>query len=132
MKRSIDGILTTHAGRLPGPSDVAETVRAIRQDRPHDKETFAMRVQDTTHEVVRKQKEVGLNIVSDGEIGKLGPFYNRLEITDHGSLHPARSQEEGELPGESGSSSQLSMRSTGARVVEAVCSLWCAPGLSGT
>ena len=38
-----------------------------------------MRVQDTTHEVVRKQKEVGLNIVSDGEIGKLGPFYNRLE-----------------------------------------------------
>ena len=66
MKRSIDGILTTHAGRLPGPSDVAETVRAIRQDRPHDKETFATRVKDTTHEVVRKQKEVGLNIVSDG------------------------------------------------------------------
>ena len=54
-------------------------MRAIRQDRPHDKETFATRVQDTTHEVVRKQKEVGLNIVSDGEIGKLGPFYNRLE-----------------------------------------------------
>ena len=43
-------------------------MRAIRQDRPHDKETFATRVQDTTHEVVRKQKEVGLNIVSDGEI----------------------------------------------------------------
>jgi len=79
MKRSIDGILTTHAGRLPGLPDVAETVRAIRQDRPHDKATFATRVKDTTYEVVRKQKDVGLNIVSDGEVGKLGPFYNRLE-----------------------------------------------------
>src|SRR5262245_36370011 len=78
MKRSTNRILTTHAGRLPSPSDVMETVRAIQRGEPHDREAFGRRVRAMTAEVVRQQGETGVDIVSDGEIGRIGPFWGRL------------------------------------------------------
>ena len=45
MKRSADRILTTHAGRLPSPPDVMETVRTIQRGEPYDREEFGRRVQ---------------------------------------------------------------------------------------
>src|SRR5205809_189317 len=60
MKRSTDRILTTHAGRLPSPPDVTETVRAIQRGEPHDREAFGRRVRAMTAEVVRQQGETGV------------------------------------------------------------------------
>jgi 5-methyltetrahydropteroyltriglutamate--homocysteine methyltransferase len=78
MKQSTERILTTHAGRLPSPPDVMDTVRAIQRGEPLDREAFGRRVRAMTSEVVRLQGETGVDIVSDGEIGKIGPFWGRL------------------------------------------------------
>jgi hypothetical protein len=78
MKRSTDRILTTHVGRLPSPPDVLETVRAIQRGEPHDREAFGRRVRAVTAEVVHQQGETGVDIVSDGEIGRISPFWGRL------------------------------------------------------
>jgi hypothetical protein len=78
MKRSTDRILTTHAGRLPSPPDVMDTVRAIQRGEPHDWEAFGGRLRAVTAEVVRQQGEAGVDVMSDGEIGRIGPFWGRL------------------------------------------------------
>ena len=88
MKRSTDRILTTHAGRLPSPPDVMETVRAIQRGEPHNPEAFGRRVRAITAEVVRQQGETGVDIVSDGEIGRIGPFWERLAGYGPRALRP--------------------------------------------
>ncbi|MGH7399684.1 MAG: methionine synthase, partial [Candidatus Rokuibacteriota bacterium] len=62
MKRSIDRILTTHAGSLPRPADLlamapGQTARAAQ-------------VRRAVADVVRRQSEQGLDVVTDGEMGK--------------------------------------------------------------
>jgi 5-methyltetrahydropteroyltriglutamate--homocysteine methyltransferase len=67
---STDRILTTHAGSLPRPDDVVEMVRAqARGDRRSDA-ADAKRLRSAVAEVVRKQADIGLDIVDDGEFGK--------------------------------------------------------------
>jgi len=88
MKRSTDRILTTHAGRLPSPPDVTETVRAIQQGQSYDREAFGTRVRAITAAVVRQQGETGVDIVSDGEIGRIGPFWGRLAGYGPRALRP--------------------------------------------
>jgi 5-methyltetrahydropteroyltriglutamate--homocysteine methyltransferase len=67
---STDRILTTHAGSLPRPDDVVEMVRAqARGDRRYDA-ADAKRLRSAVAEVVRKQADIGLDIVDDGEFGK--------------------------------------------------------------
>src|SRR5688500_18394178 len=72
MRRSDNRILTTHAGSLPRPPDLLEMIRAREQGRPVDEEAFASRVRSAVEEVVRKQVEAGIDVVSDGEMGKRG------------------------------------------------------------
>ena len=66
MKKSIDRILTTHAGSLPRPDDVLASVRAGRVG--PDADTVRKGVQA----VVQRQAQIGLDIVDDGEFGKPG------------------------------------------------------------
>ena len=72
MQRSTDRILTTHAGSLARPPDLLEVLRARAADQPYDHETFARRVRTAVAEVVRKQIDAGVDVVSDGEEGKPG------------------------------------------------------------
>jgi 5-methyltetrahydropteroyltriglutamate--homocysteine methyltransferase len=51
MRRSTDRILVSHAGTAPKPKDTADLASAVK-------------------EVVRKQAEVGIDIVNDGELSK--------------------------------------------------------------
>lgn len=78
MKRSTERILTTHAGSLPRPADLLEMIQARAQGRPHDQEAFATRVRSAVADSARRQAEVGLDIVDDGEMGKPGfiPYVN--------------------------------------------------------
>ena len=99
MKRSTDRILTTHAGRLPSPPDVTETVRAIQRGEPHDREAFGRRVRAMTAEVVRQQGETGVDIVSDGEIGRIGPFWGRLAGYGPRALRPGEDLRQAGTPG---------------------------------
>ncbi|HEY4026887.1 MAG TPA: cobalamin-independent methionine synthase II family protein [Candidatus Dormibacteraeota bacterium] len=71
MKRSTDRILTTHVGSLARPFGLLETMRDKEHGRPYDREAFEREVREAVDDVVRKQEEVGLDVVTDGEMGKV-------------------------------------------------------------
>jgi 5-methyltetrahydropteroyltriglutamate--homocysteine methyltransferase len=72
MKRSNDRILTTHAGRLAGSADLQEKTRAIQRGDSSDIEAVMPQVRVEMVDVIRKQAEAGIDIISDGELGKIG------------------------------------------------------------
>jgi len=70
MKRSTDRILTTHVGSLIRPAALQEFLRAKQGGRPYDEAAYAKCLKDSVAEVVRKQADTGVDVVSDGEFGK--------------------------------------------------------------
>jgi 5-methyltetrahydropteroyltriglutamate--homocysteine methyltransferase len=74
VKLSTERILTTHAGSLTRPDDLLEMIEAKDAGRPYDEQAFAERVRREVAEVVRRQQEAGVDVVSDGEEGKSGFF----------------------------------------------------------
>src|SRR5439155_2528770 len=72
MERSTDCILTTHAGRLDGPPDLIQMTRDIMAGRPVDLDALEPRVRSEIVEVIRKQAQAGIDVISDGELGKFG------------------------------------------------------------
>ena len=70
MKRSTDRILTTHVGSLVRPPGVVEIMRAKESGQAYDQDELAARVRSSVREVVQKQVEAGVDILSDGEYGK--------------------------------------------------------------
>ena len=70
MKRSTDRILTTHVGSLVRPPGLVELMRAKENGQAYDQQELATRVQSSVREVVHKQVETGVDIISDGEYGK--------------------------------------------------------------
>src|SRR5690606_29789258 len=79
MKRSQGRILTTHVGSLPRPADLgAMILRGAQNGTAEDRAAFAQRVKEAVHEAVSKQVDAGIDIVSDGEQGKIG-FVNYVK-----------------------------------------------------
>jgi 5-methyltetrahydropteroyltriglutamate--homocysteine methyltransferase len=70
MQRSVDRILTTHTGSLPRPEDLTRTMFAREEGVPVDPAALAARIRSAVAEVVRKQAEVGLDVINDGEFSK--------------------------------------------------------------
>ena len=70
MKRSTERILTTHVGSLARPKDLLEIMDAKLKGEPYDHSAYNKRVRSAVAEVVRKQVECGVDIVTDGEQGK--------------------------------------------------------------
>jgi len=70
MKRSTDRILTTHVGSLPRPDDLTEMLMARDRGDALDAAAFEARVKQGVAEVVRKQRDIGIDVVNDGEWGK--------------------------------------------------------------
>jgi 5-methyltetrahydropteroyltriglutamate--homocysteine methyltransferase len=70
MKRSTDRILTTHVGSLVRPPGLVELMRAKENGQPYDQQDLVARVQSSVQEVVHKQVETAVDIISDGEYGK--------------------------------------------------------------
>ena len=70
MKTSTDRILTTHVGSIPRPESIRALLRARLGGQAIDEAQLAARVAEAVAEVVRQQAEVGLDVVSDGEMGK--------------------------------------------------------------
>ena len=93
MKRSTDRILTTHTGSLPRPMDLARLLEAKDAGEPVDETALSRMSREAVAEAVRKQVEAGIDIVSDGEQGKVGySTYPRHRLTGFGgsSSAPAR------------------------------------------
>jgi 5-methyltetrahydropteroyltriglutamate--homocysteine methyltransferase len=70
MHRSTDRILTTHAGSLPRPRDLLEMVRARARGERVDEDAFQTRLRLAVGEIVRRQADLGVDVVDDGEFGK--------------------------------------------------------------
>lgn len=70
MKRSTERILTTHTGSLPRPGDLLAMIQAREAGQAVDADAFAARVASAVAEVVGKQARAGIDVVSDGEMGK--------------------------------------------------------------
>jgi 5-methyltetrahydropteroyltriglutamate--homocysteine methyltransferase len=79
MKRSSGRILTTHVGSLPRPSDLAGMIfTGAQTGTPEQRVSYEARVASAVKEVVDKQIAAGVDIVSDGEQGKIG-FVNYVK-----------------------------------------------------
>ena len=70
MKRSSERILTTHVGSLIRPPALQEFLRFKQAGKPYDKAAYDACLKTAVAEVVRRQAEVGIDVVSDGEFGK--------------------------------------------------------------
>ena len=70
MKRSTDRILTTHAGSLSRPAELIEINRARAEGRSTDDAAYAQCLASAIADVVRKQRELEVDIPDDGEFGK--------------------------------------------------------------
>ncbi len=70
MKRSTERILTTHTGSLPRPPDLLPMLHARERGEPYDAQAFRHRVKAAVTAIVRQQADAGVDIVSDGELGK--------------------------------------------------------------
>ena len=70
MKRSVDRILTTHVGSLIRPQPLQEFLRAKQASKPFDLQAYDHCLTRSVADVVRRQAEAGIDVISDGEFGK--------------------------------------------------------------
>jgi 5-methyltetrahydropteroyltriglutamate--homocysteine methyltransferase len=67
-----DRVLTTHAGSLPRPDDLADMVWARIDGKEVDEGELEAKIESAVDQVVARQREVGLDVISDGEMSKSG------------------------------------------------------------
>lgn len=76
MKRDTSRIMTSHVGSLPRPHGLLDMMKARftdDEDAP-DEAVYQSKVTEAVTEIVRKQVESGIDIVTDGEVSKAGFF----------------------------------------------------------
>ena len=67
-----DRIPTTHAGSLPRPDDLADLIWARMDGEEVDEGLLESKIDDAVVEVVAKQRDAGIDVISDGEMSKPG------------------------------------------------------------
>ena len=103
MKRSDGRFLTTHVGRLERPDGLTAAMEASPTGRPRD-ERFARELGEAVTDVVAQQKRCAVDIVCDGEFGKLSwnsYLYTRLgghELVTTGKAAPSLRTSRGVVP----------------------------------
>jgi len=71
MKTSEIRILTTHVGSLPRSKAVTDVVFAREHGEALDKNVARSVIRDAVREVVKRQADAGVDLVSDGEMSKI-------------------------------------------------------------
>ena len=105
MKTSQDRILTTHTGSLPRPPELRTVLVKKDQGEPYDKAELARLTRDAVAAIVRRQSQVGVDVINDGEMSKPGystyivdrlsgfaghqPAKPRLDTRDHPNFNAA-------------------------------------------
>ena len=64
-------ILTTHVGSLPRTQQVVDFIFARENEQPYNQDEFDACMTAAVSETVKKQKDAGIDIVSDGETSKI-------------------------------------------------------------
>ena len=70
MRTSADHILASHAGSLPRPDELIAANRAREAGDASNGDLFQQKLRAAVGEVVRRQKDIGIDIPGDGEFGK--------------------------------------------------------------
>jgi len=71
MRGSTERILTTHVGSLPRSQAVTDVLFSREKGEIRDKRAAMAVISDAVAEVVRRQVETGIDVVSDGESNKI-------------------------------------------------------------
>jgi 5-methyltetrahydropteroyltriglutamate--homocysteine methyltransferase len=72
MAGGSDRILATHAGSLPRPDDLVEMIWGRMDGGEVDEAALQERMGSAVGEVVARQREAGIDVISDGEMSKTG------------------------------------------------------------
>jgi 5-methyltetrahydropteroyltriglutamate--homocysteine methyltransferase len=64
-------VRTTHTGSLPRPPDLTELMTRHEGGEALDAAALANRIASATAEVVRRQADIGIDVLNDGEYGKV-------------------------------------------------------------
>ena len=72
MKRSVDRILVTHVGSLPRPKALIENMLSVDRGSPFSQGDYEAFLSKSVSDIVKKQVELGVDIVDDGEFSKRG------------------------------------------------------------
>src|SRR3982074_1514072 len=72
MQRSTDRILVTPVGSLVRPMSIRDILAARDHGQPYEEAAYEKTLREEVAGIVRKQADVGVDIVSDGEYGKAG------------------------------------------------------------
>ena len=70
MKRSSDRILATHVGSMARPDSLLAQLYAKERGEAYDPDAFEKSVESAVRDIVRKQVDLGIDIVGDGEQSK--------------------------------------------------------------
>jgi 5-methyltetrahydropteroyltriglutamate--homocysteine methyltransferase len=65
-------ILTTHVGSLPRPQEVVDVVFSDDRGEDVDRDRYDQVIRDAVSDRVRHQVDAGIDLVSDGEMSKIG------------------------------------------------------------
>ena len=91
MKRSTERILTTHTGSLARPPELLQMLLARDEGQPVDPGAFDEAVRRAVAEKVKRQVELGLAVVNDGEQSKVSfATYIRERLHGFGGADEAR------------------------------------------
>ena len=74
LQQNSGRIQTTHIGSLPRPHHLLDQLKAKFSGQPFDQKAFDAALRQAVADVVRKQVECGIDIVTDGEFSKPGFF----------------------------------------------------------
>lgn len=94
MARSTDRILTTHVGSLVRPPELMAYIEAMEHGIKVDPAAYDACLGKSVADVVKRQQQAGIDIISDGEYGKLRSwsFYvlDRLEGIEERAVEAPR------------------------------------------
>jgi 5-methyltetrahydropteroyltriglutamate--homocysteine methyltransferase len=103
MRRSQERILTTHTGSLPRPDGLGEQLAGLDAGSLSEVErtTLAVRVRTAVQQVVARQVDAGIDVISDGEMSKFSyTAYVTQRVTGfNGTSEPLTLSEFADFPG---------------------------------
>ena len=72
MLHSTERILVTHTGSLPRPRELIDMMLAENEGRAVDPADYEEKLLRAVHDIVRRQMDLGVDVVDDGELSKRG------------------------------------------------------------
>ena len=92
MLTSVDRILTSHVGSLPRPQNLLDLLEAKETGEEIDSKLVEERIAEAIKDVVSRQRQVGIDIVNDGENSKTSyTLYVRDRLNGVGPKPPEKS-----------------------------------------